>query len=388
MAFFIPNSPRGGGSGSSNELQLGGADSGNGSSGRSSSYMSFVHQLPHQAFIEHHQRNSRKPPGSSSSNLGGEAGHGQGQGIDPSSLMQHNHGQEQYLDPSQTMSNSNRGPSSSNQVYIPASLLAGSISPLESPFLQSLEGSSAASGTSGTAAQATQTQRAKQLPKKRGRPPKAKKAKQSVDEATQPTAARRATPEVDLLDPPSTSDRPKRASARKGRRAMARQQQEDEEDAIAEAEQARLREIARNAVTYEELSMLDNGYPIASTSTPSSMFGSSFHNGYGGGHATHPFISNQHPAALTEEENDMSGGGAAGFNDIEPLYVNAKQYHRILKRRIARERLKELHRLSTSRKVSRRDFSYKSLTNVCRQPYLHESRHKHAMRRPRGPGGR
>lgn len=69
----------------------------------------------------------------------------------------------------------------------------------------------------------------------------------------------------------------------------------------------------------------------------------------------------------------QSQDGTSGLTEEPSIYINAKQFKRILHRRAAREKL--------AQKLKRMD-------SRTRKPYMHESRHQHAATRPRGLGGR
>lgn len=112
----------------------------------------------------------------------------------------------------------------------------------------------------------------------------------------------------------------------------------------------------------------DFNYPAGSASVGPSGLGITQ---VGGSNA----ISEPEPAAPAEDE---------------PLYVNAKQYQRILKRRATRARVEEERKKSWLEYMQSREQAALNGDELDdgKKPYLHESRHRHAVRRPRGPGGR
>lgn len=88
--------------------------------------------------------------------------------------------------------------------------------------------------------------------------------------------------------------------------------------------------------------------PTRNANQPTQMNGSSSSNSIGmvGPSSTSGILTFEN-----ENEQQQEEGVVEGDDEHEPLYVNAKQYHRIMKRRIARGRLEEMGRLSRERKV-------------------------------------
>ncbi|CAO2047312.1 unnamed protein product [Urochloa humidicola] len=113
---------------------------------------------------------------------------------------------------------------------------------------------------------------------------------------------------------------------------------------------------------------IDYGQPIACISYPCNDSGSGgVWAAYGSRTSTtsvfHPQIAGGGTSARIPLPLDLA--------ENEPIYVNPKQYHGILRRRQLRAKLEAQNKLVKARK-----------------PYLHESRHLHAMKRARGSGGR
>lgn len=117
-----------------------------------------------------------------------------------------------------------------------------------------------------------------------------------------------------------------------------------------------------------------NGNPMAQTVYP---YPDPYYRPIFAPYDTQPYATQPYPAQPMVHFQVMGSQQVPGVplpSDAaleEPVFVNAKQYHGILRRRQSRAKAESVNKLLKPRK-----------------PYLHESRHLHALRRARGCGGR
>lgn len=110
---------------------------------------------------------------------------------------------------------------------------------------------------------------------------------------------------------------------------------------------------------------VDGGQPVARIPLP---YGEPYFSGMVAvNHGSQPMIHHPHTMGMFPARVPLP----LDLQEDEPIFVNAKQYRAILRRREYRARLEAQNKLIKNRK-----------------PYLHESRHLHALKRARGAGGR
>ncbi|XP_014756906.1 nuclear transcription factor Y subunit A-4 isoform X2 [Brachypodium distachyon] len=110
---------------------------------------------------------------------------------------------------------------------------------------------------------------------------------------------------------------------------------------------------------------IDYGHPITRISYPYSDSNPGLWAAYGSRAMFHTQIAGGGTSTNTRVPLPLE------LAEDEPIFVNPKQYHGILRRRQLRAKLEAQNKLIKNKK-----------------PYLHESRHRHAMKRARGSGGR
>ena len=117
-------------------------------------------------------------------------------------------------------------------------------------------------------------------------------------------------------------------------------------DELAQMQQSAAQILQQSTVHQQQLDLLS----FPELNLPYDNFPTTSTSSYPTGLSPSMSTSDQNqPARYAPQASSSTCANDA--KDEEPLYVNAKQYHRIMHRRAARARLEEVHRLARERKV-------------------------------------